>query len=331
MTTVARVTSPADLAASVPEVLGYVPSESLVVLSLREPRGRLGMTMRFDLAAAHVLADEVGPRLVQDGATRAALLLHTDEPGPLPRGELVHRIAADVEARGIRVTEALLVRDGTWWSYLCQLPCCPPEGAPVGAPGTGGTGLLAAERVLEGKVVYGSREELAATLLPVLPLGEQVRLDELAAVAQDLLDEVVADRSATVAAEVARSRAALARGGDPGPAQAARLAVALRLPEVRDAMTACVPRQAREVQALMTAVARRTPRSQAGRVLQVLGTAAYAQGEGALARIALEGAVEADGPDTFAGTLLEALDRQVPPSALRDSLRLSARASRAGG
>lgn len=327
MTTVARVTGPADLAASVPEVLGFTPTESLVVLSLHEPRGRLGLTMRFDLSAAEVFEHEVPTRLAHDGATRTALLVYTDQPGALACADLVHRLIDVVQRQDITVSEALLVREGTWWSYLCQQPCCPVTGSPVADAGTGAAGLVAAERVFAGRMRFATREQLEASLRPVLPLGEQARLAQLDEVAADLLDEVVQDRAEVVRSEMARVRAALDSAADPGPDRAARLAIALRLAEVRDGLTACIPDRADQVRSLMTAVLRWTPHQEAGCVLRVLGTAAYAQGEGALARIALRAAAAADGPGTFADTLLEALDRQVPPSVLRASLSRSAKTS----
>jgi hypothetical protein len=188
---------------------------------------------------------------------------------------------------------------------------------------------MAAERVLQGGVVFGSREELEASIAPDLPLGEDVRQAQLDVVAEDLLDAVLADRCGAERIEVARLRAALTRPVDADTA--ARCAVALRLVGVRDAVLAWVPDEADEVQALMTVLARWTPRSEAAAVLTVLGTAAYARGGGALARIALEAAVEVDERQSFAALLLEALDRQVPPALVRESLAPFQRADRVGG
>ena len=69
-----RLTSPGDIAAAVPHLCGYVPTESLVVLSLRGGRARVGLTMRFDLPVEEgdpELADLAAVRLAADGARRA--------------------------------------------------------------------------------------------------------------------------------------------------------------------------------------------------------------------------------------------------------------------
>lgn len=331
MTTIARVTGPADLAASVPEIIGFTPTESLVVLALKEPRGRLAMTMRFDLSASEVLVEEVPARLRQATATRTALLLHTDEEGDLPRAELMAELMGAVEDAGITVSEALLVRNGTWWSYTCSRACCPPQGSPVAPADRGAPGLMAAERVLQGGVVFDTREDLAASIAPVFPLGEDVRLAQLEVAAEDLLESVLDDRPRAERRAVKQLRKALRAPSALTEISLSRCVVSLRLTGVRDEVLAWVPAQAEQVQALMTVLARWTPRREAGAVLTVLGAAAYAQGAGALARIALEGAVETGEAQTFAALLLQALDRQVPPTVLRESLAPFQRQSRAAG
>ena len=324
-TAVARVTGPADLTAAIPELLGFVPAESLVVLSLHEPRGRVGLTMRFDLAEARVLAREVPVRLRHERATRAVLAVWTDEPGPLPRAGLVHGVVESVEAAGIEVTAALLVRDGTWWSYTCTGECCPAQGLPVAGTRTGAAGLMAAERVLRGDVLRASRAELEQAMGCRLPLGEAVRCRELDEAALALLDDIATDRCRTQEREVARLRKALGADGRLSADDAARCAVALRLVSVRDEVLTWVGDSAPAVRHLALALCRWTPDRDVVPTLVVLGAAAYAEGGGATARLALERALRLDPACTMAGLLLQALDGQVPPGQVRDILRPPAR------
>ena len=44
-----RLTRPGDIAAAVPALCGFAPQDSVVVLSLRGSRRRLGVTVRVDL------------------------------------------------------------------------------------------------------------------------------------------------------------------------------------------------------------------------------------------------------------------------------------------
>src|SRR5690349_17431804 len=155
--TTARLTTPAQLVASLPDWLSYVPTESLVVICCHEPRGRVGLTLRVDLPAAkheQALVEDLVERVVHQAPTRLLLALYTDErdAGGLARAELVDELCSRLkeELPALRVTEAALVRGGRFWSYLCDDPrCCPPEGTPVDvAADDPAVRLLRAEQVL---------------------------------------------------------------------------------------------------------------------------------------------------------------------------------------
>jgi hypothetical protein len=132
---VVRLTSPGEIVAAVPHLCGFVPTESLVAVSLRGERKRIGLSLRFDLVPAELddeVADQVAGRLAHDGAASMVLVLYTDEAGPRPREPLARTVIDAVELRGITVLEALHVAAGRWSSYTCSHPdCCPPEGTPV--------------------------------------------------------------------------------------------------------------------------------------------------------------------------------------------------------
>jgi len=149
--TVARLTSPAQLVAALPHWLGFQATESLVVLCLHEPRGRLGLTMRYDLPPVvqeAQLVGEVLARVRHEDATRVALVVLTDDPSPGARADLVDALLTGLAP--LSVTEAVLVRGGRFWSYLCaQEQCCPAAGTPVQSGETSGpVRLLAAETAL---------------------------------------------------------------------------------------------------------------------------------------------------------------------------------------
>src|SRR5438105_707127 len=76
-----RLSSPEQVLAAVPYLLGFMPSRSLVVLSLR---GRqVGLTMRLDLDTPPVeMRRVVTNRLHADGATTAVLILFDPDGDP---------------------------------------------------------------------------------------------------------------------------------------------------------------------------------------------------------------------------------------------------------
>jgi hypothetical protein len=93
-----RVSDPAELLALIPHQLGFQPHESAVAVSLRGPRGQVGMIARVDLdgfadpESGPQLARQMMSHLVSDGAHRVFLALYTDDP----RGALSTLTAANI-------------------------------------------------------------------------------------------------------------------------------------------------------------------------------------------------------------------------------------------
>lgn len=291
---VARLSSPGDLVASIPLLCGFVPHDSVVLLSLRGERRRLGLTVRLDLpppalreqAAAALLA-----RVVQDGGTAAVVAVYADAPQP----DLVEVLACSPE---VRVVEALHVAGDRWTSYWCTAPCCPPEGTPIGPPPS----LVGAAQALDGRGVLGSREELVRALAP--PAGPQ--------------PHVAAAWRERPAVDFGGLLQEVAQGGALSDATAAAAAVALHDVRVRDDLLARDPEQ---VLALAQVVAARVGPPHDAPVCTVLAWAAYCRGDGARAAIALDRALRADPQHSLALLLQAALDAALPPAQLRAVLR----------
>jgi hypothetical protein len=129
---VVRLTTPGELVASVPALCGFPPQESVVVLSLRGPRRRLGLTVRVDLPPPTArpdpvpeLADLLAERVAADGGSAGALLVFSAHRRP----ELVAAYLQACAASGTTLDQALHVAGGRWTSYTCRGPCCPRAGA----------------------------------------------------------------------------------------------------------------------------------------------------------------------------------------------------------
>lgn len=324
----ARLTTPAQMVASLPPYLGYHPTESIVVACCHEPRGRLGLTMRVDLPAARHeqdLVEELVQRVLQQEPTRLLVAVYTDEADGdrLARTDLVHELCSRLqeELPGLRITEAALVRGGRFWSYLCDDPrCCPAEGRPVGeADDDPAVRLLRAEQVLRGQVVQPDRAALARSLA-----GPQL-LE--AAVARQRCERAL-DRHAEA---VAASRAAwreewLEQWADAvelfalppttlDAEHAALLATSLTDVLLRDTLAA--EHGPEGLLPLLQELVRRTPDPFDAPVCTLFAWMTYCDGGGASVTIALERALRTDPGYSMARLLGQVLHGQVAPEKIR--------------
>ena len=134
------ITGPAALVEAVPYLLGFTPTESLVIVGLAAKT--VTVTVRADLDGltpdqitelAHTLRDKA------DATAKIALTYgSTADPEP---------VAAAARAAGLQLAEHLRVAEGRYWSLTCPIEgCCLPEGRPIPQ-----AGAVAAEFVLAGK------------------------------------------------------------------------------------------------------------------------------------------------------------------------------------
>ncbi len=332
---VARLTSPGEIAAVVPVLCGFVPHESLVVVALHGPRKRIGLTMRFDLDwcdEAGLAPAEIAERLAYDGASVALVVLHSETPdaqtpdaGGLARAGLVAGVGQACEAKGIPLSEALLVRAGRWFSYFCTGPCCPGAGTPLEAGSTPALQLVEAQRALDGRAVLASREELVRSLAPPVLLAAAAAEQQLDRAVDAWLDRCHRDgREAARRDGIAAARAALKRSLTPGGidlADAAELAIAVQDRLVRDEIATWSLTRHDALLAMLLQTARLVVPPDDAAVCTLLAWVAYAQGDGGLANIALARALTSDPDYSLALLLREGLDRQVPPKEVRRLLK----------
>lgn len=135
------VTSPADILSYIPHALGFLPVESLVVLTTAGRR--LGATLRVDLPSpgADSLAFGAGVLSFLQGdidADGALLVVYTEEDWPRsvppPRSTLVRDVEAVLEAAGLPVRGGWFVSPEVWRDYFCaDEQCCPWPGQPLDA------------------------------------------------------------------------------------------------------------------------------------------------------------------------------------------------------
>ena len=127
------LTSPHDLIAAIPFLIGYHPVDSLVVVSIKD--NCIGMAMRVDYPIDLPTAayDLLASHLHREGSTGALLVAYV--PSRRSDGEAVlSDLAAALDRIDLKVDESLLIQDGRYRSTMCSdVQCCPPNGRDVPA------------------------------------------------------------------------------------------------------------------------------------------------------------------------------------------------------
>jgi hypothetical protein len=155
------VRNPAQLITVTPYVIGFHPTDSVVVVGL------IGSLIAF--AARHDLPPpgehfDPGPvaAVVADQGVNAAAVIGYGPPDPVTATVL--RQALALRNAGVDVLDVLRVTEGRWWSFICDEPrCCPPEGNPCNPPHD----PVAAAAVFKGLVALPDRKALVAQVAPI--------------------------------------------------------------------------------------------------------------------------------------------------------------------
>jgi hypothetical protein len=308
--------SPAEAVAVTPYVLGFHPSDSLVVLGLI---GRtVDFAVRYDLPPPGFpdVYDEAAEIIARQGADRVVVLGY-GPPGRVTPSAL--DLARALGAAGVSVANTVRVYEGRWWSYMSDGPA---DGTPC-SPG------LAAEAVYQGMVALPDRKSLVASVSPV---------------------EGEARREMTAATERARRRRAgltdgdVPRAGRQAVREAERVARAARQLSADEfawlgvllvdslvldyAMERSGPDDWRI--RLWTEVVRRVEPGFVPGPACLLGFAAWRAGEGALARVAVDRALTANVGHRMAAVLDRLLASGIRPHALVAMSSPAGRRRRAG-
>ncbi|HVQ87381.1 MAG TPA: DUF4192 domain-containing protein [Actinomycetes bacterium] len=335
-----RASGPSEILQAVPYVIGFHPQQSLVLLGLTPPRGRLRVSARLDLdVPVKVAADLASPWFdgaVRSGVDRYVVVIYDDaiDGKPLPYGELVDALEVLGDEAALSFVDALAVGDGRWWSYKCSNQrCCPDEGQPLDAHGP-----IAAQAVTLGMVAAPGREALTAELEP-----EDERVDEvvqaLAAMSGRQIETAAGKRmplnrrqlvTAIKHLEWLLERFQLTQTPCE-PHQAVRALLALTNLVVRDAMIATIPLKD-DLLPLMfwRDLCRRAPDELVAAPATLFALCAYGRGEGARANIGIERALEADPEYRMAHLLDSAMAGGLAPHLFIPDIVEGARVERDG-
>ncbi len=317
------LTSPADILAAVPYLVGFHPTDSLVVVGLTG-RGRAQVAVRWSLPFPAGALAPLGSLFAREGVTRIVVVGY----GPGERvTPAVDEARAEAAKAGVQVEEALRAHESRYWSYICDIPgCCPPQGTPYDPVAS----RVAAEATVRGMVALPDRRALEHTIAPVTgPVRVAMRRATAEVVADVRAGLAAAGRSGAgadafardfVDRGLARVRAALAvhaGGGRIDDAEAARIGLDLAVIRVRDeAWTLMEDSHTGLWKDLM----RRLEPRFAPPAATLFAMAAWLGGDSTQATIALERALAIDPGYSMANLLMHALQSLLSPGTLSGRL-----------
>lgn len=324
---VMRVNGPAALVQAVPYLIGFHPSDSVVVVGLQD--GVLVVTARIDLAPAGCDADLAHALdvLLRSGVTEIVAVVYSDDPAARDVRAARATLVALLDAGHTRLLDTLVVWQDRWRSLDCaDASCCPVEGRRLDEQ----TSEFAAAATFAGVVAHPDRDSLAAIVQP----GDAASRQAVARLIAESHDDTTM-RDTTVRGAVGkrtgrdlrakRALFAAARAADaecthystqPSDADAAQFAVWLADIGVRDSVWMAVDDGRLDGRPLWAALARRVPSPYDAAPSFLYGWAAWRDGNGAMALIAARRALEADPGYTAADLLLAALNRGIDPRAV---------------
>ena len=156
------LTSPHDLLAAIPFLIGYHPENSLVMVSLKDDSVGMAMRVDFPTDIAPESYDLLASHFIREEASGAFIVayLSSEEIDPEPA---MANICAAMMRAGIDIKESLIVTGNRYRSMMCtDSTCCPPEGTEVPAIDSS---RIAAEHVIAGHPMpYATVGDLAQSI-----------------------------------------------------------------------------------------------------------------------------------------------------------------------
>jgi hypothetical protein len=311
---------PGKLIAAIPAVLGFVPERSLVLVTI--DGGEMGCVMRVDLSDDVFQSIDRMAEVAAASCPEAAIAVIVDEDGAACRmckddhRELVDALGEALSEEGILLWGAHVVdRVEAGGRWHCA-DGCGNNGTiedPLASP-------MAAAAVLDGRRLYTRRAELQE----VIAVADPVRTAALRGVITDVAASFDGDQRppGDARADVRHAMAAAANASEgrfPADADLARLACGLTDSRVRDTLYAlAVGRDAGSAESLWALLARTLPEPWRLEALVLLAFSAYARGDGPLAGVSLDAALQCDAEHRMAGMLDQALQTGMRPEQIRE-------------
>ncbi|MEV4314618.1 DUF4192 domain-containing protein [Actinocrispum sp. NPDC049592] len=313
-----QIKTPGELIAAVPHLLGFVPEESLVICSHRSPlTGELGICVRTDIPPPkdyRALAEQLSvPILRSNAATVTVVIVSQDEgrpPDKLPATGQVEALVGVFAGCGVLVDHSLwtpkITADSPWWCYDA-MECSGTVPDPRATE-------LAAMTVAHGATTYRSREEMRATLEPGNSRMLAARSERIAMALRQQPDPAYAQRLVeAVIADIREGQGGLDED------RIVDLTVALVHEEVRDScLRPEVIELGQAVQDLWLDLTRATPVPYRAEAAGLLAATAFLHGNGPLAGVAIDAALDANRGHRLSKMLRCAMDLGLSPEGFAD-------------
>jgi hypothetical protein len=321
-TTVVTLSGPQGLVAAVPQYLGFVPAESLVLMCLHAPRGRVGPVARVDLCPpeANDALDQLVAAAVRYADAVAVICYHQGR-----RPAALDALLDGLDEAGVPVTAVLSVRDGMIRDASSLGSMSLDPGVPVPSAEDEQMRTLAAASAISGRRVLPSREALRESIAgpsgPQLAAARAAIVHVCEEVARALHDSRGAQirRTLTDRAADALSRAVHEHhdAGSVSVTTAAEVIVLSADVTTRDRIIAwAVGAQEPDLVPVLISVATRCPDEEAAEICAVLAVTAYRYGDGALAQCAVDRTLAVQSDHRLAHLMLSIMAAGLPPAEL---------------
>jgi hypothetical protein len=307
------LTSAHDLITAVPFLIGFHPTNSLVLIAVKD--GAIGLAMRIDLPS-HIDSDEIdllAHHFIRDQAQAALLVAYM--PQERSDGDsLLISLGAGLIRNGIEIQESLLITGGRYRSIICRDgTCCPAAGKALPAIEDS---AIAAEHVVAGiPMPYGDISEL---------------IDSIAADSQSLSKEWISDVSGYLVDEDSPEIGPLRRDGveamlllldefriGRGPTDqrlVARVIGRMSDVQVRDYAMGVHQEDNYDLYfAMWRELLRLSPVGSVAPIACIVAAMAYENGDGALAQRALDRAISDNASYPLAALLRRVFNAGWPP------------------
>jgi len=327
------ITCPSSLVASCAPLLGFVPADCVVAFIQGVPGRRSPVIMRVDLppvGGATSFAADIAPRIARTGGCAIDVVAWVADEDSASRHELTSTpfLVALEDALGlggIEVGASLSTNGRVWWSHSCSDPVCCPEASTALEPAT--MDAVRAEYAFAGYAPLASREKL----------GDRVARDELRAgrVGRAMSGARPArptlrwcDAQIRFLTELLMPTDACdSRAAPLSTAKAARLLRGLSDTRVRDVLLHrlvvrgrhCQGCWAGTIETLCDAL-RCAPLGAAAPAATILALVAWMVGEGSLATICVQRALEEDPGHRLAAMASQLMGQGTDPRLWRESL-----------
>jgi hypothetical protein len=320
-----RLRDLSELIAGIPYVIGFPPTDSLVLFTFRRcPELALSTTIRVDLPQPeHVepLVAEVTGAVVRNAAV-AAIAVVIAEDGPDHR-ELIERLRKELDNQDVLLSHAShvsrIANGEVWQCYdgpLCHGVVPDPQSS-----------ALAAATAVAGDTTYPNREAIAAHLAPD-SAEALIRREKLLDAYRMSPAQPYTDADLEADMQILGHALDKATGSYDLPSlsdhQLVRLARAMsQIPVKDECLAITLSEDSQAAERLWTVLVRALPAPERAEPAFLLAMSTYLRGAGVLAALALQIVMESNPTHNTAVLLDYALQRGLPPRVLRNMLMKS--------